>query len=128
MGGQMTTQMWFVAMLVTATASGQTGGPKLVITAPKAEFYLGEVIPLELEFTSNQAGFQADTRLQDRIGRMNYTEEFVVDPPSNIEDPLRGLPQLQGGMGGLSGGPAVLSEKPLHFERVLNEWVRFRQP
>ena len=122
------TRVWFFAMLLAVSAAGQTVGAKLVITTPKTEFYLGEVIPLELTFTSDQAGFQADTRLQDRIGRMNGVEEFVVDPPSNVEDPLRGLPQLQGGMGGLSGGPVELSEKPFHFERVLNEWVRFRRP
>ena len=110
-------------------AGRQPEGVKFSITAPKTEFFFGEVIPLELKFTSTQPRtFLADARLQDRVGRLNYTEEFVADPASLSEDPLQGLPGGEGGMGGLSGGPALLSEKPFAFERVLNEWVRFRKP
>ena len=99
------------------------------ISAAKSEFYSGELIPLQLSFTSTQPkSFLADTRLQDRVGRMNGVEEFLVDPAALTEDPLRGLPGEGGGMGGLSGGPCVLSEKPFSFERLLNEWVRFRRP
>jgi hypothetical protein len=126
----MVTRAWLAAMLLTAaTAPAQTAGATLVITTPKTEFYFGEIIPLELTFTATQPRtFLADTRMQDRVGRMNYVEEFLVEPASLAEDPLQGLPAGQGGLGGLSGGPAILSEKPFHFERVLNEWVRFRQP
>lgn len=110
-------------------AGRQPEGVKVMITVPKTEFFFGEVIPLELKFTSTQPRtFLADSRLQDRVGRMNYTEEFVAAPALLSEDPLQGLPGGQGGMGGLSGGPVVLSDKPFAFERVLNEWVRFRKP
>ncbi len=110
-------------------AGRQPQGVKFVITTPKTEFFFGEVIPLELRFTSTQPrAFLTDSRLQDRVGRMNYTEEFVAAPASLSEDPLQGLQGGQGGMGGLSGGPVLLSEKPFAFERVLNEWVRFRKP
>lgn len=110
-------------------AGRQPEGVQFIITAPKTEFFFGEVIPLELKFTSTQPRiFLADSRLQDRVGRMNYTEEFVAAPASLSEDPLQGLPGGQGGMGGLSGGPVVLSEKLFAFERVLNEWLRFREP
>jgi hypothetical protein len=99
------------------------------ISAAKSRFYLGELIPLQLSFTSTRPKtFLADTRLQDRVGRMNGVEEFLVDPAALTEDPLRGLPGENGGMGGLSGGPCVLSDKPFSFERLLNEWVRFRKP
>ena len=99
------------------------------ISAAKSQFYSGELIPLQLSFTSTQPkSFLADTRLQDRVGRTNGVEEFLVDPAALTEDPLRGLPGENGGMGGLSGGPCVLSEKPFSFERLLNEWVRFRKP
>lgn len=136
--------MWLGAMLLAAgsasaqdafferwkeRAGRQPQSVKFIVTAPKTEFFFGEVIPLELKFTSTQPRtFLADSRLQDRVGRMNYTEEFVADPASLSEDPLEGLPGGQGGMGGLSGGPVVLSEKPFAFERALNEWVRFRKP
>lgn len=110
-------------------AARQPERVKFTITAPKTEFFFGEVIPLELNFTSTQPRtFQADSRLQDRVGRMNGIEEFVAAPASLCEDPLKDLPGATGGMGGISGGPAVLIEKPFAFERALNEWVRFRKP
>jgi hypothetical protein len=112
-----------------ALHNAQPKAVELVISVPKTAFYLGEVIPLNLAFTSTQPkAFLADTRLHDRAGRMNYMEEFIVDRAELTEDPLQGLPGGQGGMGGLSGGPAILSEKPLSLERILNEWVRFREP
>ncbi len=99
------------------------------IFAAKSEFYAGELIPLQLSFSSTQPkGFLADTRLQDRVGRLNGMEEFLVDPAAFTEDPLRGLPGERGGMGGLSGGDIPLSSKPFSFETPLNEWVHFRKP
>ena len=99
------------------------------ISAAKNQLYIGELIPLQLSFTSSQPkSFVADSRMQDRVGRMNGVEEFLIDRADLTEDPLRGLPGENGGMGGLSGGPIQLSDKPFTFERVLNEWVRFRKP
>ena len=113
----------------SAVHDRQPAAVSFQITAAKSQFYSGELIPLQLSFTSTQPkSFLADTRLQDRVGRMNGMEEFLVDPAALTEDPLRGLPGERGGMGGLSGGPCVLSEKPFSFERLLNEWVRFRKP
>ena len=110
-------------------AAQQPKGVKLVVTIAKTEFFLGEVIPLQLSFTSEQPGmYAADSRLYDRVGRMNYEEMFVADPAALAEDPLEGLPGGTGAMGGLSGGPIVLSSRAFTFERVLNEWVRFREP
>lgn len=107
----------------------QPAGVRLAISAPKTEFYYGEAIPLVLQFTSTDAGsYATDSRLYDRVGRMNYIEEFIADPAALTEDPLQGLQGGTGGMGGISGGPVMLSEKPFTFERVLNEWVRFRKP
>jgi hypothetical protein len=104
-------------------------GAELVISAPKTWFFLGETIPLQLMFASTQPkSFLVETQQQDRGGRVNGADRFIVDPASFAEDPLRGLPGEDGGMGGLSGGPLTLSEKPVSFERVLNEWVRFRKP
>ncbi len=119
----------FVAHRETLRAT-QPAGVDLRIAAPKAAFYLGETIPLTLSFTAtNPRSFVADSRLQDRVGRMNYVEEFVPDSVAATGDPLHGLPGESGGMGGLSGGNAILSsEKPFTAERILNEWVRFRAP
>jgi hypothetical protein len=107
----------------------QPQGVAFEISAAKSEFYSGELIPLQLSFASTPPKtFLADTRFQDRIGRMNGTEEFLVDPAAFTEDPMRGLPGQGGGMGGISGGPILLSETPFVFEKLLNEWVRFRRP
>jgi hypothetical protein len=113
-----------------ALRSAQPAGVELRITAPKATFYVGEAIPLTLSITATQPrAFVADSRLQDRIGRMNDTVKFIVDPAATTEDPLRGLPGEIGGLGGLSGGNKILTpDKPLSEERILNEWVRFRAP
>src|SRR5690348_18405666 len=71
----------------------QPDGAKLVISPPKTMFLLGEIIPLQLAFTSTQPErFLAGTQQYDRVGRMNYVEQFIVDPASFAEDPLRGLP------------------------------------
>jgi hypothetical protein len=100
-----------------------------LISAAKSEFYSGELIPLELSFTSTQPnGFLAAPGIQDRGGRMNGLEEFLVDPAALTEDPLRGLPGATGAMGGIFGGPVSLSDKPYTVEKLLNEWVRFRKP
>ncbi len=118
----------FLARWETLRAS-QPAGVEFRIATPKTTFYLGETIPLAFSFTAtNPRSFVADSRVQDRVGRMNYIEEFVPDS-ATTEDPLRGLPGESGGMGGLSGGNAILSsEKPFTVERILNEWVRFRAP
>ena len=100
-----------------------------LISDAKSEFYLGELIPLELSFTSTQPnGFLAGPGMQDRGGRMNGVEEFLVEPAALTEDPLRGLPGATGAVGGIFGGPVSLSEKPYAIEKFLNEWVRFRKP
>ncbi len=113
-----------------ALRSTEPAGVELRIEAPKTKFFLGETIPLTLSFTASQPRtFVADSRLQDRVGRMNYIEEFRADPLAATEDPLRGLAGESGGMGGLSGGNAILTAaKPFIVERNLNEWVRFRTP
>jgi hypothetical protein len=85
-------------------AGRQPEGVKFVITSPKTEFFFGEVIPLELQFTSARPRTSlADGQLQDRVGRLNYNEEFVAAPASISEDPLQGLQGGAGGMGGVSG-------------------------
>ena len=135
----VTTTLWLTASALAQDAflerrsellASQPAGVELSVAAAKTEFYLGEVITLQLGFTSSSqtTNFLADTRLHDRIGRMNYVEEFVAAPAALVQDPLQGLQAGGGGLGGLSGGPIALSEKPFTFERVLNEWVRFTRP
>jgi hypothetical protein len=113
-----------------ALAGQQPEGVKLVIKAPKAEFFLGEVIPLDVEATSTRPWtFRVYGWGQDRTGFMTGVSEFAADPAAFAQDPLQGLPIAVGSGGGRGlGGPAVLTEKPLKAELMLNEWVRFRKP
>ena len=107
----------------------QPGAVNFQIFTTKSEFYSGELIPFDLSFTSTQPkGFLANTRVEDRVGRMNGEEEFLVDPAALTEDPLREFPVQTSVIGSLSGAPIPLSEKPFSVERLLNEWVRFRKP
>lgn len=118
-----------VVLVLVGEASAQQADVSFTISAAKSDFYLGEPIPLQLSFTSTQpGGYRALTRMQDRVGRLNGVEEFLVDPAALTEDPLRGLPGETMAMGGLSGGDVTLSGKPFTFEKLLNDWARFRKP
>lgn len=116
-------------MLALSSDHAFAQSAQLTISTPKTSFYLGEMIPLNLKFTALQPNrFLADSRQYDRIGRLNYVEQFIVDPASGGEDPLAGTSRATGGMGGLSGGPKILSDEPFVIDRVLNDYVRFRHP
>jgi hypothetical protein len=107
----------------------QPAGVSLQVSAAKSEFYSGELIPLQLSFTSTQHDeFLADSNMQGRVAHMNGEEEFLVDPAVLAEDPLRGLPAEGAFVGGIFGGPIPLSAQPFTFEKLLNEWIHFRKP
>ena len=107
----------------------QPAALRFEISTDKIGYFAGELIPLRLSFSSSERNsYQADTRLQDRVGRMNGMEEFLIDASQFVDDPLHGLPGEAAGMGGLSGGPVTLSDQPFVVERLLNEWVRFQKP
>ena len=89
---------WPVCALLLASAAwaqdvrlvDQPTGVALRLSVPKTRFYLGELIPLTLSYTVGQPGrYVADSRLQDRVGRMNWIEEFRAEPAAATEDPLR---------------------------------------
>jgi len=109
------------------TGALQPQAVKLEISTVKRVFFMGEMIPLRLAFTaSGPDSYYTETMTGDRSYRLDWAEAFVVDPVEAAEDPLEG--KLVGSLGGLSGGPELLSTKPFLLERVLNEWVRFRMP
>lgn len=92
-------------------------------------FYLGEVIALDLRFIGGrESSDQVSRREWDRVGRMNYEDEFLVEPGEGFVDPLRGLDGEKGGMGGLAPVSGNLREGPVVVRRYLNDWVRFVRP
>jgi len=92
-------------------------------------FHIGELIPLELSFTSApENNYQINTATHDRSGPLG-AESYLVEPNTGWDDPLALYFQSYGGFsgGGLSGFQK-LSEHPAVIHRALNEWVRFNQP
>ena len=88
----------------------------------KSQFYLGEVIPLELTFTSKMPKrYQINMARYDRSGRMSY-EQFSVNPDGSWGDPLRSyFNSSMGWMGGGLTGFEFLSESPTKISLELNE-------
>jgi hypothetical protein len=95
----------------------------------KTTFQQGEIIPLELAFSSSKPGaFSIDSASYDRSGRL-FIDTFVVDAKTGVTDPLMEYFRAQDFfmMGGLRGYPE-LTEKPYLITAELNEWRRFDQP
>jgi hypothetical protein len=92
-------------------------------------FHLGEVIPLELAFTSNSRDrYQLDMASYDRSGRLNE-DKFVVEPSNGWDDPLDlYYRSYLGFIGGGLRGSKVLNSEPAIISLELNEWVRFKAP
>jgi hypothetical protein len=104
-----------------------------VTLAPRggqSRFRPGEVIWLELSFSSSRPGaYNLDNAGYDRGGRL-HVDEFHLDPEDAAEDPLEdyfgsGIFGFMGG--GLRGNPE-LEAKPYRIELELNEWLRPTRP
>jgi hypothetical protein len=104
-------------------------GPQLHLSVNKTEFRCGEVIPLELAFTSATPDrYQINMATYDRSGRMSY-EQFLLDPKEGTSDPLQlYFNSAWGFLGGGLTGFKFLSTSPTSIHLDLNEWVRFDQP
>ena len=97
------------------------------IKLPQKTFRMGEVIPIDLTFSSTaKERWQIDGGLHDRSGRMSE-DTYRLDPADGAHDPLEGY--FEGGIfgGGLRQMP-ILTDKPhvMHFD--LNEWQRIDRP
>jgi len=104
-------------------------GPQLKLSTSSRSFLCGEVIPLELTFTSTTPNrYQINMAQHDRSGRMNY-EQFLLDPKEGTSDPLQLY--FNSAWGFIGGGLTTfkfLSTSPTTIHLDLNEWVRFDQP
>lgn len=102
---------------------------QLRVSSSSTKFYSGEVIPLDLAFTSPiPKRYQINLARYDRSGRMGY-EQFVVEPKEATRDPLslyfnsisaflgRGLTNFE-----------FLTSSPTILHLNLNEWVSLEQP
>jgi hypothetical protein len=124
-----------LAVLVNAQTNESTATPADVtfnirFKAGKTQFYQGELITIEMLFSSKAAGYQLSGATYDRSGRFEM-DSFHVDPSNGVTDPtaeyFQSTPMAFFG-GGLAPGPITLTEKPYVIERDMNELVRFDQP
>jgi hypothetical protein len=94
----------------------------------KRKFHPGEVIPLELVFSSSLPKmYEVLNKTYDRCGR-DGSDGYMVDRPDDIVDPLREY-FARGAMGGGGiWGWQALTAKPFVISRELNEWLRFDKP
>jgi hypothetical protein len=112
-----------------ACAQGEASPDKNVVLRvslpdDRQVFHIGEIVPLELSFTSAVLNrYQVNTAQYDRSGRMAY-EQFSVTPAEGAVDPL---PNYRFSMGGLMG-LKYLGADPWTIKLNLNEWVRFIRP
>jgi hypothetical protein len=128
-----------VAQLSAAAAPNLAATPQPVVAAAvtltlrltdqRRQFRPGEVIPIELEFSSVATRrFTVDGATYDRSGRLTI-DEFVIDRIDDVSDPML---DYFGAIGGYAGGGVrgigALGEKPFAVKLELNEWFRFDQP
>jgi hypothetical protein len=98
------------------------------VTEGRHQFRPGEVIPIELEFSSPiPKRFAVDGATYDGSGRLTI-DEFRVDPLNSVTDPMLDYFAATGGYaGGGLRGFGVLGEQPFIVKLELNDWFRFDQ-
>lgn len=128
--------IWMLsARLTCAQERPKTGktirdvGPQLRLSLNKTEFRCGEVIPLDLVFTSNAPHrYKINLASYDRCGRMSH-DGFLLDPKRGTSDPLQAyFSSFESFMGGGLFSEEFLSKSPTTIHLELNEWVRFDEP
>ncbi|MCI0339030.1 MAG: hypothetical protein L0226_15760 [Acidobacteria bacterium] len=94
----------------------------------KNTFKQGEIISLELRFSSSTPGaFWLDSMWHDRSGRLNL-DKFHLEPEEDLVDPLRDHFSFGvSSMGGV-GSDEDLGEEPSLIHYDLNQWFRFDRP
>lgn len=130
-----------VSVLAWLTAGASTAGvvqqplpdAPIVLTLRLADgrqqFRPGEIIPIELEFSSaTPKRFTVDGGTYDRSGRLTI-DEFTIDRLDEVSDPMLDyFGSIGGAVGGGLRGIGVLGEKPYTVRLELNEWFRFDRP
>lgn len=131
--------LFFLAFATTALAQlpEQTPTPpidpkidfKVSVVGKRNEFHIGEIIPIELFFSSRtRKRYEINEAQYDRSGRMHY-ENFVVTPADGAEDPLAEYFRPDSAhIGGGITGFNFLEPKPWTIQLNLNEWIRFTKP
>jgi hypothetical protein len=99
------------------------------VRGDQSVFQIGEVIPLDLSFTSSTPNkYRLEMATYDRTGRFNI-QSFAVQPLSGWDDPLGSyFYYFRPGFAGGARSAKVLSTEPAVIQLEMNEWVRFQNP
>lgn len=119
----------FAQATQTRDVASADSAVQLRVSTNSSTFYEGEVIPLDLAFSSTTPErYYFNNASYDRSGRMNH-EEFIVEPKDGTQDPLQLYFNSIGAFmgGGLSGGD-FLSATPTNVHLNVNEWVSLKRP
>jgi hypothetical protein len=122
-----------LAVLAQVTAAPPQPSASITLTLRlgdgRRQFRPGELIPIELEFTSaTPRRFSVDGATYDRSGRLTI-DEFVIDRIDDVSDPLLDFFGSIGGyIGGGIRGIGVLGLEPYTVKLELNDWFRFDKP
>ena len=120
------------AQFPSAVSQAQPDSPirlTIRLTDGRFQFRPGEIIPIELEFSSaTPKRFAVDGATYDRSGRLTI-DEFVIDRIDDVSDPMLDyFGSIGGYIGGGIRGMGVLGEKTFTVKLELNEWFRFDKP
>mgnify|MGYP001083307380 CR=1 FL=1 len=101
----------------------------LRLTDGRLQFRPGEIIPIELEFSSaTRKRFTVDDATYDRSGRLTI-DEFEINRIDDVSDPMLDyFGSIGGFVGGGIRGMGVLGDEPLTVKLDLNAWFRFDKP
>jgi hypothetical protein len=113
----------------SVASSASQDSPQLQLSTNATVYRQGQLIPLELSFTSKVPNrYQVNMAGYDRSGRMGY-EKFVVEPADGTADPLLAYFKSETVFfGGALTNFKFLSDSPYVTHLYLNEWVRFDKP
>jgi hypothetical protein len=123
----------FAQSMPAGSAVQPQGDARVVLTLRftdgRRQFRPGEIIPIELEFSSAAPKrFTVDGATYDRSGRLTI-DDFVIDRMDDVSDPMLDyFGSIGGSIGGGLRGVGVLGEKPYTVKLELNEWFRFDKP
>jgi hypothetical protein len=94
----------------------------------KNVFRIGEAIPIELRFVSSIPGrYEVLTNASHRVFlNSNTFDQFIVEPAQDTVDPLRGQVGMPSAVSVMSDPRMPLLDQPVIVERLLNEWLSFR--
>lgn len=127
----MASAILLLLAVLAQSATAPDSPVRLTLRVPDGgrQFRPGEIIPIELEFSSaTSKRFTVDGATYDRSGRLTI-DEFVIDRIDDVSDPMLDyFGSIGGYIGGGIRGMGVLGEKPFSVKLELNEWFRFDKP